>query len=189
MRPGKGTAGAPRPGLYSQRMSAPARPARPSSGRLVVAAAILDSLARPTSMLCAARSYPPQHAGEYELPGGKVESGEEPVTALARELAEEIGASVRLGAEVVPPAALAVPPPPPRREHPGDCAPAWAAMNGHRMRVWLAEPDGDRPPRCGKAHQSLDWVRLGELDALPWLPADAPILRAIRSTLARGARS
>ena len=70
----------------------------PADSRLVVAAAVLDSLARPTAMLCAARSYPAEHAGRYELPGGKVEPGESPVQALERELREEISLSVRLGA-------------------------------------------------------------------------------------------
>ena len=34
---------------------------------------------------------------EWELPGGKVEPGEAPRTALARELSEEIGAAVEVG--------------------------------------------------------------------------------------------
>ena len=45
--------------------------ARPAGSRLVVAAAVLDSLARPTKILCAARSYPAEHAGRYELPSRK----------------------------------------------------------------------------------------------------------------------
>jgi len=31
-----------------------------------VAAAVLDDLEHPTTLLCAARSYPPEHAGQFE---------------------------------------------------------------------------------------------------------------------------
>lgn len=36
----------------------------------------------------------PKYVGQYELPGGKVDAGENPELALRRELSEEIGASV-----------------------------------------------------------------------------------------------
>ena len=158
---------------------------RPS--RLVVAAAVLDDLAHPTTLLCAARSYPPEHAGQFELPGGKVEPAERPEQALARELDEEIGLSARLGAELVVPRQLAVPPPPDGA--PGDDAPAWPAMHGFRMRVWLAEParPGDRG-RAGTDHQRLEWVRLDPPDRLrrlPWLEADLPIIDALVTALGR----
>lgn len=156
--------------------------ARPAGSRLVVAAAVLDSLARPTKMLCAARSYPAEHAGRYELPGGKVKPGERPVQALERELREEISLSVHLGAEIAPPAGLAVAAPAAGSLFPGDDAPAWPALHGYRMRVWLAEPaDRAHGPRRGASHEQLRWVGLGEADALPWLGADLPVLASIRA--------
>ncbi|TFH52630.1 NUDIX domain-containing protein [Actinomyces viscosus] len=155
--------------------------------RLVVAAAVLDRLEHPTTLLCAARSYPPEHAGQYELPGGKVEPAETPRQALARELDEEIGLRVRLGSELVAPGDLAVPAPP--GGAPGDEAPAWPAMHGFRMRVWLAEPArlGDRG-RAGADHQRLEWVSLDPPDRLrqlAWLEADLPIIDALVAALGR----
>ena len=157
------------------------------ASRLVVAAAVLDDLEHPTTLLCAARSYPPEHAGQFELPGGKVEPAERPEQALARELDEEIGLSIRLGSELVVPWELTVPPP--QDSGPGDDAPAWPAMHGFRMRVWLAEParPGDRG-RAGADHQRLECVRLDppdQLRRLPWLEADLPIIDALVTALGR----
>jgi len=45
---------------------------------LVVGAAIVDDLLRPTILLSARRTEPPELAGGWELPGGKVEPGEHP---------------------------------------------------------------------------------------------------------------
>lgn len=157
------------------------------ASRLVVAAAVLDDLKHPTALLCAARSYPPEHAGQFELPGGKVEPAERPEQALARELDEEIRLSARLGPELIAPRELEVPAPP--DGGPGDDAPAWPALHGFRMRVWLAEParPGDRG-RAGTDHQRLEWVRLDPPDRLrrlPWLEADLPIIDALVTALGR----
>ncbi|WP_390881868.1 (deoxy)nucleoside triphosphate pyrophosphohydrolase [Actinomyces radicidentis] len=141
-------------------------------------------------MLCTARSYPAEHAGRYELPGGKVEPGETPAEALARELREEIDLEVRLGEEVRPSPALAVGTPEQAdvadpSTHPGDDAASWRAMHGYRMRVWLAEPaDPEHGPHRGTAHSSMSWVPLDEVADLPWLPADLPILTAIHEVVA-----
>ena len=153
----------------------------------MVAAAVVDRLERPTTLLCAARSYPPELAGRFELPGGKVEPGEAPLTALRRELAEEIGLAVRIGAELEPPAGLAIPAPRPSSAgspagRPEDDAPAWPAMNGYRIRVWLAEPaDSADRGAAGADHQQLQWMDLERLSELDWLEADIPIVEAIRA--------
>ena len=101
---------------------------------------------------------------------------------LERELREEISLSVRLGAEIAPPAGLAVAAPVSAADSPfpGDDAPAWPALHGYRMRVWLAEPaDPAHGPRRGTSHEQLRWAGLGEVGALPWLDADLPVLASI----------
>src|SRR5262245_27499940 len=71
-------------------------PSSPSSLRVIVAAAIVaDGL-----VLACERSAPPEAAGRWEFPGGKVEAGETDEQALARECAEELGVRVRVGARV-----------------------------------------------------------------------------------------
>ena len=58
---------------------------------LVAAAALVDSDGR---VLIAQRPEGRQLAGLWEFPGGKVEAGETPETALIRELREELGIEV-----------------------------------------------------------------------------------------------
>ncbi|MHB1064309.1 MAG: (deoxy)nucleoside triphosphate pyrophosphohydrolase [Georgenia sp.] len=131
--------------------------------RLVVAAAIVDSLERPTRTLCARRSAPAALAGRWELPGGKVEPDETPEEALHRELAEELGIQVRLGAVL-----------------PGPVDGDWSILEGRTMRVWLAElTDGDPEPL--EDHSELRWVTQDALEDLDWLDPDRPIVRALRT--------
>lgn len=66
------------------------------SPREVVAGAIV----RDGRLLLAQRVSPPEFAGMWELPGGKVELGESSGSALQRELKEELGVDVRTGDRV-----------------------------------------------------------------------------------------
>lgn len=72
------------------------------SRNVVVAAAIV----RDGELLLAQRSYPPAVAGLWELPGGKVEDGESPASALAREIAEELRVQIGVGEPVGAPVVL-----------------------------------------------------------------------------------
>lgn len=64
------------------------------SRKLVVAGLIVDEAGR---VLLAQRRADQAHPLLWELPGGKVEPGEAPEAALARELVEELGVEVAVG--------------------------------------------------------------------------------------------
>ncbi|MHC6231353.1 (deoxy)nucleoside triphosphate pyrophosphohydrolase [Arthrobacter sp. MMS24-T111] len=135
----------------------------------VVGGAIVDQLAEPAALLVARRSAPEHLAGLWEFPGGKVEPGEEPEAALARELSEELGIGVRLGPEL-----------------PADSPGGWPLNERASMRVWFAEVS-DGEPRPLEDHDQLQWVDLRDRDAvlrLPWIPADFPIVRALLDSVA-----
>jgi 8-oxo-dGTP diphosphatase len=133
----------------------------------IVGGAIVDSLQQPRRLLAARRTSPPQFAGMWEFPGGKVEPGEGDEAALVRELREELGVQVRLGQELIGPD--------PR---------GWPLNAKAVMRVWLAElTDGFPEPL--QDHDDVRWMQLEnvpDLLALPWIPADYPIVQALLLT-------
>jgi len=129
-----------------------------TSPRVIVGAAIIAA----GRVLACARAAPPEVAGRWAFPGGKVEPGERDEAALARECFEELGVRVRVGREV----GLDVP-----MSH------GWAVL-----RVYEAElMDGDEPRLV--EHQDLRWLAADELDSVAWLPADEPIVAALRPVL------
>ncbi|WBC11861.1 (deoxy)nucleoside triphosphate pyrophosphohydrolase [Micromonospora sp. WMMA1947] len=126
--------------------------------RVVVGAAIIEG----GRVLACERSAPPEVAGRWEFPGGKVEPGEAETDALARECVEELGVRVAIGARVGRDVRMA---------HGRSVLRVYAARLLH----------GDEPKAL--EHADLRWLSAADLDSVDWLPADVPIVAALRPLL------
>ena len=127
--------------------------------RIIVGAAIIEN----GRVLACARSEPPEFAGRWEFPGGKVEIGESEPEALRRECAEELNVKVDIGDRVGEDVQLG---------H------GWAVLRIYTARLH----DMERPEPL--EHLELRWLTAEELDSVDWLPADAPIVAALPPFLA-----
>ncbi|OBK32914.1 DNA mismatch repair protein MutT [Mycobacterium sp. 1245111.1] len=122
---------------------------------IVVAGAIVAE----SKVLIAQRTRPPELAGRWELPGGKVAAGEADPEALARELAEELGVDVAIG------------------EHLGDVQlTPTTTLRAYAATLIRGEP-------TPHDHAALRWISRAELDAVDWVPADRGFLPALRRLL------
>lgn len=127
----------------------------------VAAAALVDEDGH---VLVQQRPPTGSHAGLWEFPGGKIETGESPEAALVRELDEELGIDVD-----------------PIRLTPA-CFASEPLGNRHLLlllfvcRAWTGAP---RPLHAS----ALRWLKPRDLVALPMPPADRPLIGLLDSIL------
>lgn len=122
----------------------------------VVAAVLRDSAGR---VLIAERPAGKPLAGFWEFPGGKLESGEAAFAALKRELHEELGIRVHHAYRMLRFAHRY-----PERE---------VELDVWRVTTWAGEPSSQEG-------QHLEWVLPEEMKDWQLLPADEPIVKALK---------
>ena len=121
-----------------------------------VAAAVL--LRPDGSFLLGQRAADTFYPGYWEFPGGKVEPGESPAQALARELSEELGIRVVKAYPWL------------TREHRYEHA--HVRLHFFQVVAWEGELQDH-------VHAALTWQSAAAPTVAPMLPANAPILRAL----------
>lgn len=114
-------------------------------------------------ILCALRSPESSLPDVWEFPGGKVELGESHEHALAREIAEELGCAVTVGASIT------------------------STTHSYRSRTvqlhtYQCEIASGEP--VAHEHAELRWVAADQLNLLDWAEADIPTVQLL--TLRRG---
>lgn len=119
-----------------------------------VVAGILERGGR---VLACQRRDDQDHGGKWEFPGGKVEAGESPAEALARELAEELSIEAQIGVELE------------RYEfsYPGRKPILLIFL---RVATWRGEPDF-------RQFADARWEAPEQLEALDFLDGDQPFNR------------
>ncbi|NJR42831.1 MAG: 8-oxo-dGTP diphosphatase MutT [Akkermansiaceae bacterium] len=128
---------------------------------LVSAVALIDADGR---VLLAQRPPGKSLAGLWEFPGGKVEQGETPETALIRELHEELGIDTH--ASCLAPLTFA------SHSYPD----FHLLMPLFACRRWQGIP-------VAREGQTLAWVKPGALRDYPMPPADLPLIPILRDWL------
>lgn len=112
------------------------------------------------TILCAQRGPSGSLAGLWEFPGGKIEPGETPQQALAREIDEELRCRVEVGTRVA------------ETTHEYDFG--IVTLTTFRCDLIAGTPQLTE-------HADVRWLAPSELDSLDWAPADIPAVSVLRA--------
>ena len=100
--------------------------------------------------------------GGWEFPGGKVEPGETPQKALAREIMEELAVEIEVGKQIG------------TIEY--DYPKFHLSMDCFLCRIRAGQP-------VLKEHEAARWLVKEDLESVDWLPADRTILEDVKAVL------
>jgi 8-oxo-dGTP diphosphatase len=109
-------------------------------------------------LLAAQRAAPPELAGLWEFPGGKVEPGEDERDALVRECREELGVEVAVGDLL------------------GEVPVPIGVLRVYRAGLLAGEPQA-------REHAALRWLAPSEAFDVPWIPVDLELVGRVAAEL------
>jgi 8-oxo-dGTP diphosphatase len=128
---------------------------------MVVAAALINAEGH---VLVQQRPETRSMAGLWEFPGGKIEAGETPEAALARELDEELG--IEVNADLLIPTCFASEP----------------LGNDHLLLMLYICREWNGIPRAIES-PALAWVKPSDLHDLAMPPADRPLIALLQALI------
>lgn len=114
-------------------------------------------------VLCAQRGAGGRLAGLWEFPGGKIEAGESPAAALEREIAEELGCTIEVGAPIT------------TTTHEYE----FGTVN---LTTFYCQLTSGTPTTS--EHAAIRWLRPADLATIEWAPADVPAVHRIQADFA-----
>lgn len=120
------------------------------------------ALLKDGKILAARRGEGKSLAGFWEFPGGKIEAGESPEQALARELKEELLIDASVGDFIT------------TTEHEYDFG--IIVLSTYFCRLHGSEPKLTE-------HSEIRWMYPADLPSLTWAPADVPAVELISKSL------